>query len=83
MLGHGAFTAPRASLPLMSDKAILCYIYSGSHSSLHGWWFPLWELWVVWFVDRVLSIGCNPLQLLQSFSSIFYWGPQAQSNGWL
>ena len=37
-------------LPLMSDKAILCYICIWSPGSLHvysGWWFSPWELWVV------------------------------------
>jgi hypothetical protein len=56
-------------LPLMSYKAILCYIYGWSHGSLHvyslfsgldlgrsGWLILLFFLW-----------GCKPLQLLQSF----------------
>jgi hypothetical protein len=39
-------------LPLMPDKAILCYICIWSYGSLHisqlfGWWFSPWELWVV------------------------------------
>jgi len=34
-LGHQAFVGPRASLPLMPDKAILSYIYIWSHGSLH------------------------------------------------
>ena len=59
-------------LPLMPDKAILCYICSWSHRSLYvyslvgglvpgsaggsGWLILLFFLW-----------GCKPLQLLQSF----------------
>jgi hypothetical protein len=59
-------------LPLMPDKAILCYICSWSYGSLHvyslagglvpgssresGWLILLFFLW-----------GCKPLQLLQSF----------------
>ena len=56
-------------LPLMSNMAILCYIYGKSHSSLHvyllfcgldpgrsGWLISLFFLW-----------GCKPLWLLQSF----------------
>jgi hypothetical protein len=41
-LGHQAFPGPIPLLPLMSDKAILCYICCWSHGSLHvhsGWWF--------------------------------------------
>ena len=30
-------------LPVMSDKAIICYICSWSHG-YSGWWFGLWEL---------------------------------------
>ena len=33
-LEHQAFTGPRASLPLLPDKAVLCYICSWSHGSL-------------------------------------------------
>ena len=59
-------------LPLVLDKAILCYICSWSHGSLHvysligglvpgssgvyGWLIMLFFLW-----------GCKPLQLQQSF----------------
>ena len=58
-------------LPFMPDKAILCYICSWSHGSLHLYclvdglvpesyggsgWLILFFLW-----------GCKPLQLLQSF----------------
>ena len=56
-------------LPLMPDKAILCYICGWSHGSLHvyslvgglvpgssGWLILLFFLW-----------GFKPLQLLQSF----------------
>ena len=56
-------------LPLIPNKAILCYIYVWSHGSLHvyslvggldpgssGWLIQLFFLW-----------GCRSLQLLQSF----------------
>jgi hypothetical protein len=33
--GHGAFTGPGPLLPLMTGKAILCYICGWSHGSLH------------------------------------------------
>jgi hypothetical protein len=71
-LGHRVFTALRVSLPLMPDKAILCYIYSWIHGFLHvyslvsglvpgssggsGWLILLFFLW-----------GCKSLQLLQFF----------------
>jgi hypothetical protein len=76
-LGHLAFKEPRDFLPLMSNKAILCYIYSWSPGSLHvysligglepgssGWLILLFFLW-----------SCKPLQLLQSFLSPLHWGP--------
>jgi hypothetical protein len=73
-LGHRAFSGPRASplidiQPLTFNKAILCYICSWSHRSLHVYslvdglvpgssgvtgWFILFLLW-----------GCKLLQLLQ------------------
>ena len=66
-------------LPLMSDKAILCYIYSDaaigpsmyicSMYTLFGWWFSPWKLWGFLLVDIVvLPMGCNTLQLLRSFT---------------
>jgi hypothetical protein len=55
-------------LPLMPNKAILCYIWGWSYGSLQvlsllGWWFSPWKLWEVWLVDNVLPVGCKPLQL--------------------
>jgi hypothetical protein len=43
----------------MPDKAILCYICSWSHGSLHpciffGQWFSPWEFWWVLLVDIVV-----------------------------
>ena len=62
-------------LPLMLDKAILCYICGWSHGSLHvypGWWFSPRELWGYWLVHIVvLPMGLQTLQPLQSFLSIF------------
>ena len=69
---------------LMPDKTILCYICRWSHGSLHMYslvgvlvpgssgksgWLMLFILW-----------GCK---LFQSFLWLLYWGPHAQSNGWL
>ena len=61
-LGHQAFMDQGPLLPLMPDKAILCYICGWSHGSFHvyslGWWFSPWELWGFWLVDIVvLSMG--------------------------
>ena len=72
ILGNGPFTYQGLLLLLMPDKAILCYICSWSHGSLHvysfigglvpgrngrsGWLILLFFLW-----------GCKPLPLLQSF----------------
>jgi hypothetical protein len=59
----GAYIKPSyhqgSLLPLMPDKANLCYICSGSHGSLHvyvlfGWWFNPWEFWGVRVVDIVV-----------------------------
>jgi hypothetical protein len=52
-------------LPLLSGKAILCYIYIWSHGSLQvhslvGWWSRLWEKWVVKPIYVVLPWGCKP-----------------------
>ena len=45
-------------IPFMPDKAIFCFICVWSHGFLlFGWWFGPWELWVVWLVDVVLSMG--------------------------
>ena len=36
-----------------------------------------------WLILLFFLWGCKPLQLLQSFPSLLYWGPTAQSNDWL
>ena len=44
-------------LSMMTNKAILCYICSWSHGSLHvysGWWFSPWEIWGFWLFDIVV-----------------------------
>jgi hypothetical protein len=86
-LGHWAFTGPGPLLPLMPDKAILCYICSWGHalhvyslvgglvpgsSEVSGWLRLLFFLW-----------DCKPLQFLQSFPKLLHWDPHAKSNGWL
>jgi hypothetical protein len=49
----------RPLLPLIPDKAILCYIYGWSQPwvppcVLLGWWFSPWEFWGVWLVDIIV-----------------------------
>jgi hypothetical protein len=61
-LGHQTSTGPVLPLPLMPDKAILCYTCVWSHRSLPHctllvWWSSPWKQWVVWPVDIVLPIG--------------------------
>jgi hypothetical protein len=50
-------------LPLMPNKAILCYIFSWSHGSLPcillGWWFRPWELCLVGIIG--LPMGFQSL----------------------
>jgi len=71
-------------LQLVPNKAILCYIYSWSHRSVHVYslgrglvpgssgWLVLLFLW-----------GCKSLPLLQSFLWLLQWGPHFQFNGLL
>jgi hypothetical protein len=75
-------------LPLIPDKAILCYICCWSHGSLYvyylvgglvsgnspgsGWLIMFFFLWI-----------CNSLQLLQFFLYFLHWGYWVQSNGLL
>jgi hypothetical protein len=66
-LGHQAFTGPRASLPLMSDKAILCHHGSIHVYSLIGGLVPGSSRGTGWLTLLVLLWGCKPLQLLGSF----------------
>ena len=59
-------------LPLMPNKAILCYICSWSHGSLHvyslvGGFIPGRSGVSGWLVLLLFLWGCKPLQLLQSF----------------
>ena len=69
-LGHEAFTGPL--LPLMSIKAILCYICGWSHGSLQvyclvGGLVPGRSGGTGWFILLFLLWGCKGLQLLGSF----------------
>jgi hypothetical protein len=62
----------RPLLPLMSYKAIFCYICSWSHRSLHVYSFvgglvPGSSRSTGWFILLFLLWGCKPLQLLGSF----------------
>jgi hypothetical protein len=61
-------------LPLMSNKAILCYICSWSHESHHmyslvGGLVPGISGRSGWFILLFLLWGCKPLKLLGPFSS--------------
>jgi len=67
----------------MPNKAILCYICSWSHGSVHvyslgGGLVPGSSGWLVLFLW-----GCKPLQLLQSFFYLFQWGPHSPFDGCL
>jgi hypothetical protein len=74
-------------LPLLSGKAILCYICIWSHGSLQAhslvggldsgrtWWSGQPMLFFQW--------GCNTPLLLQSLHQFPHQGPWAQSDGWL
>ena len=63
----------RLLLPLMSDKAIPCYISSWSHGSLHvcslvgGLVLGSSGQWSSWLILLFFLWGCKLLQLLQSF----------------
>jgi hypothetical protein len=54
-------------LPLMPDKAILCYIYGWSHGSLHVYYLVggLDPVNSGWLILLFFPRGCKPLQLLQ------------------
>ena len=59
-------------LPLMTNKAILCYICSWSPVSLHiyssvGAFVPESSVGTGWFILLFFLWGCKPLQLLGSF----------------
>ena len=54
-------------LPLMTNKAILCYICSWSHGWLVGGLVPGSSGGSDWLILLFLLWGCKPLQLLQSF----------------
>jgi hypothetical protein len=53
-----------APLPMMFDKAVLCYICSWSHGSLP----PMYTLWLLVLSLEIgeALLGCKPLQLLKS-----------------
>jgi hypothetical protein len=75
-------------LPLMSEKAILCYLCSRSHGLL-----PVYSLVGDLVTGSSGDYGCiillfllwsrKPLQFLQSFLWLCHWGPRAQSKVWL
>jgi hypothetical protein len=62
----------RPFLPLMLDKAIVCYTCSWSNRSLHVYslvgGLVCWSFWETgWLILLFFLWGCKPLQLLQSF----------------
>jgi hypothetical protein len=70
-------------LPMMHDKAILCYICSWSHGySFFDGLVPGSSGGSGWLILLLLLWGCKPLQFLQPFfRELLYWGPHTQSNG--
>ena len=71
--------------PLMSDKAILCYICSWSHRAPYvfcSWWFSPWELWMVCLVDIVVLPMVLQTTSAPSVLSLTL-GPFAQFSGWV
>ena len=69
------FTGPRAPLPLIPDKAILCYIGSWSQGSFHV--YSLLGVLVSgrswgsgWLILLFLLLGCKPIQLFHSFPQL-------------
>ena len=81
-LEYQAFTGPRASPPLMHDKAILSYICRWSHGFLNVYSL-VGGLVPGNFVGSGLLIlffflwSCKPLQLFQSYPQLLHWGPSA------
>jgi hypothetical protein len=76
------------TLPMMSNKAILCHICGRSHGSLHVYSLVGGPVPETSRESGQLTVllppwGCKPPQLLQSLLQLFHQGPPAQSNGWL
>jgi hypothetical protein len=68
----------------MSHKAILCYICSWRHGSLHvyslvGNLFQGSSVGIGWIILPFLLWSCKPLQLLEFILSIIHWQLCAQS----
>jgi hypothetical protein len=64
----------------MTHKAILCYICSWNHGSLHvsslvGGLVPGSSGGTGWFILLFLLLGCKPVQILGSFPSFFIGDP--------
>jgi len=73
-------------LPLMSNKAILCYICCWSHRSLHlyslvGGLVPGSSRASGLLILLFLTMGCKPHQHLQFFLYLLHWSPCAQCDG--
>jgi hypothetical protein len=76
VMGHQAYPDQGPPLPLLSDKAILCYIYILSHGSLqvHSLVGGLVSGRTGWSGKPMLfsQWDCNPTLLLQSFHQLPY-----------
>jgi hypothetical protein len=75
-------------LPLISYKAILCYICGWRHGflyvySLIGGLFPGSFGETGWFILLFHWWGWKPLQILGSFLKLLHLTPCVQSNGWM
>ena len=80
LLRYKTFTGPRVSLPLLSEKAILCYIWIWSHGSLpvHYVVGDLVPRSTGWSGKPTLLFlwGCNPSPLFQFFQQLSHWDPE-------
>ena len=77
ILGHRTFTGPRASPPLMTNQAILIYIYRQSHMSqnvfsLIGGLVPRSSGGTDQFIWMFFLWGFQPLQLLVYFLQLLH-----------
>jgi hypothetical protein len=75
-------------LPMMPDKAILCYICSWSHGSLQvyslvGSLVPGNSGGSGWLILLLFLWGCKPIQLLQPLPELLHWDLCTQSDVWL
>jgi len=87
-LGYWAFTRPRTSPPIDAWQG-----HPLLHKQLEPWSLHVYSLvgglvpgssgGSGWLILSFFLLGCNPLQLLQSFPELFHWGFCTQSDSWL